>query len=302
MEAWHGPLHTVNEIVVNPFKIRSLLFAVGVSTAMYVLLAAGQDQIEGFTGVVFFAILGAYGVYGSSNANLAVAAAGIVLNGFAFVTIGELLRRSWSSTRWLSLLFATLVGAWVVVPFALSGAARSLRPETETVMTPGMRVVATTPHGPLTISAGRGTRRSYSGSGWNKSLALIARTSRWYGSLGLYDPAESFSPYGRVLPEEGQMHFPSVAQTTGWLHELNVEAGTPADQPIYTNNGLVLCYSVDPIPGTGVPTVHVALWQVYIDGHRPNELPGANDSAIRVEGGAIPDSSTVLAAQASYRR
>jgi hypothetical protein len=302
MEAKHGLAYTLHEIGVKPIKVRLLLFAAGVVTAIYSVVAAGQDQIDGFTGVAFFAMLGASGVYGSSAANLAAAAAGIIVNGLAFVMIGELLRRSWSSARWLSILFATLVGAWVIAPIAISGAARSLRPETETVMSPGMRVEAATPRGTLTISAGGGTLRRYTGVGWHKSIRLIARQERWYGSLGLYDPAGSFSPYGRVLPEEGQMHFPLVAQAMGWLHELNVEAGTPAERPIYTNNGLVLCYSLEEGPRTGEFVVHVALWQLYIDGHRPNELPGANDSAIRVEGGAIPDSSTVLAAQASYRQ
>jgi hypothetical protein len=161
-----------------------------------------------------------------------------------------------------------------------------------------MRIIATTPNGPLTITAGQGTRRRYSGEGWSKSISLIARTQRWYGSLGLYDPADSFSPYGRLLAEEGQLHFSTVARAMGWIHERNLEAVSADDRPIYTGDGLVLCYSNRPVPGSGVATRSVQIWQFYVGGSRPHDLPGASDGAIHVEGGAIAATSTTVAAPA----
>jgi len=164
---------------------------------------------------------------------------------------------------------------------------RQLLPYTETVLSPGMRVAATNPNGTVTITAGEGTRRDYAGIGWQKSLSLIARSSRWNGSLGLYDPASSFSPYGRLLAEEGRIHCTSVSQAMRWLY-----VGSDHTRPIYTNNGLVFGYSIVTPPDGGEPTRSVELWQLYINGRRPRHLPGANDRAIQVAGGSIPDTST----------
>lgn len=166
-------------------------------------------------------------------------------------------------------------------------ATQQLRPYNETVMSPGMRITATNPNGTVTITAGEGTRRDYAGTGWQKSRSLLARSTRWNGSLGLYDPASSFSPYGRLLAEEGRIHCTSVSQAMRWLY-----VGSALKRPTYTNNGLVFCYSVSAPPDGGEPTRSAELWQLYINGRRPHHLPGANDRAIRVEGGSIPDTST----------
>ena len=149
-----------------------------------------------------------------------------------------------------------------------------------------MRITATNANGTVTMTAGDGTRRDYAGTGWQKSRQLIARSSRWNGSLGLYDPASSFSPYGRLLAEEGRIHCTSVAQAMRWLY-----VGSALDRPVYTCDGLVFCYSISAPPGGGEPTRSVELWQLYINGRRPHYLPGASERAIRVEGGSIPDRS-----------
>ncbi|MEA3209696.1 MAG: hypothetical protein QOE70_2753 [Chthoniobacter sp.] len=173
---------------------------------------------------------------------------------------------------------------------------RQLLPESETVMTPGMRVTATNPNGTVTITAGEGTRRHYSGTGWQKSLSLIARSARWNGSLGLYDPASSFSPYGRLLAEEGRIHCTSISEAMRWLY-----VGSALNHPTYTNNGLVFCYSIAVPPDAArEPARSVELWQLYINGRRPQHLPGANDRAIRVEGGSIPNTSMAYRAPVGY--
>ena len=172
---------------------------------------------------------------------------------------------------------------------------QQLRPYTETVMSHGTRVTATNPNGTVTITAGEATRRDYAGTGWHKSLSLIARSSRWNGSLGLYDPASSFSSYGRLLAEEGRIHCTSVSQAMRWLY-----VGSDHNRPAYTNSGLVFCYSVSARPDGGEPTRSVELWQLYINGRRPRHLPGANDRAIRFEGGSIPDTSTPHPATVGY--
>ncbi len=182
----------------------------------------------------------------------------------------------------------------------LTGCATSRQPRllpfSETVMSAGMRVTAVNPNGTVSISAGEGTRRHYAGAGWRKSSSLIARSSRWNGSLGLYDPAPSFSPYGRLLAEEGRIHCTSVSQAMRWLY-----SGSAISRPTYTNNGLVFCYAVSVPPGgAGEPTRSVELWQLYINGRRPRHLPGGNDRVIRVEGGSIPDTSTPHSVAVGY--
>lgn len=163
-------------------------------------------------------------------------------------------------------------------------------------MTPGMRISAANQNGDVTIVAREGTVRRYIGRDFDKTLALLARTERWNGSLGLYDPANSNSPYGRLLAEEGRIYCESVSQALRWLY-----VGSAHTFPVYTNNGLVFTYSLAPTPNSqGVPTAEVAVWQLYIKGRRPRQLPGADDRAIHVEGGSIPDVSEPHPARVGY--
>ena len=174
--------------------------------------------------------------------------------------------------------------------------ARHLLPHSEAVLTPGMRVTATNPNGTVTIVAGEGTERHYSGPGWQKKLTLIARTTRWDGSLGLYDPASSYSPYGRLLAEEGRIHCSSISEAMRWLY-----VGSAVKRPVYTNNGLIFGYDIAiPPGGVGEPTRSVKFWQLYIQGRRPRHLHGADDRAIRIEGGTIPDRSRPHPAPVGY--
>jgi hypothetical protein len=38
-----------------------------------------------------------------------------------------------------------------------------------------------------------------------------------------------------------------------------------------------------------VETAQVDLWQLYVGGRRPRGKPGADDSAIRIDGGEVAD-------------
>ena len=61
-------------------------------------------------------------------------------------------------------------------------------PKNEIVMSPGMTITATTPTGAITVTAGRGLKRSYTWEGATRSVEMWPRGERWYGSLGLYYP------------------------------------------------------------------------------------------------------------------
>lgn len=189
----------------------------------------------------------------------------------------------------------------LVLAVALSGCAsyRHLEPYTETVMSPGMRITATNDNGTVTVTCGKDTKRTYEGEGWKKTIKHIARKGRWRGSLGLYDPAGSFSPHGRVIVEEGRLYFLSVEDAMRYLY-----VGSLHSKPVYTNDGLVVGYSVarGELPRYGkVVARSVEVWQLYINGIKPTSLPGARDEAIKIEGGQSPTTSTPYPARIGRR-
>ena len=160
---------------------------------------------------------------------------------------------------------------------------RRLFPFTEVVLRPGMSVSARTQLGSVTIAAGRGTRRAYSGPGWSQRLHLIARRHRWYGSLGLYDGAV-YGPSGPLVVEEGQVHVLTRVDALRWLTLL---AGN--DSTVYTRDGLVCAVAADQAPGVH-PRI-IELWQIYVGGKKPHDLPLARDDAFHVVGGATPEAA-----------
>jgi hypothetical protein len=182
---------------------------------------------------------------------------------------------------------------WCVALFACERQ-RALLPNTEYVLTKGMTVRATNPNGTVTITAGDGAARVFSGDGWSKSRTLIPRTTRWYGSLGLYDPGSSSSPGGRLLADEGRLFFKTESEALRYLY-----SGSAHFKPVYTNQGLIVGYDMESIPGHE-PVRSVQIWQIYINGKRPNSLRGANDSAILVENGTIPDTAAPNPAPTGY--
>ncbi len=173
----------------------------------------------------------------------------------------------------------------IFLTVAAGQAQQKLPPTTEFVLSSGMAITATNLNGTVTISAGHGTERRFSGKGWSKRRNLIPRDTRWYGSLGLYDPAASASPYGRLLADEGQLFFKSESEALRYL-----DAEGDYFKPVFNNRGLVVGYHVENMPG-GEPTRSVQVWQIYINGKRPISLPGADDTAVTIKGGVIPDTA-----------
>jgi hypothetical protein len=92
-----------------------------------------------------------------------------------------------------------------------------------------------------------------------------------------------------VLVEEGCQNFSTESEAEGWLRARSREAGGGKEKLIFTSDGLVLRYSMRAVPGSGVPTAQVDLWQLYVGGHRPHGLPGADDGAIRIDGGEVAE-------------
>jgi len=171
------------------------------------------------------------------------------------------------------------------------------QPSPETVLSEGMKVSATTPSGKLIIECGKGLTRKYQGENWSKTSELIPRTSRWSGSLGLYDPAGSDTLGDRLLLEEGRQFFSSESEAMRYLQTINGFYGAVT----YSNDGLVVAYSVTAIPNEK-PTRDIQLWQIYINGAKPKALRGASNLNIKIEGGTILEQANPTPAPIGYER
>lgn len=167
----------------------------------------------------------------------------------------------------------------------------------ETVMTPGMKIVASTARGVVTIEATSEAARSYSGDGWRGDSTMRRRTERWSGSLGLYDPAPSRTPGGRLLVEEGRQHFDNQSDAMRFLQRLRGHFGPLT----FSSTGLVVAYAVEPIPGQS-PTRSVAVWQLYVAGRRPTSLPHATDDRLQLLNGTVAEESRPHDAPVGYQR
>lgn len=186
----------------------------------------------------------------------------------------------------------TTIALFLVAILTGCSTKNELLPYTEVVLKPGMTVTATNPNGTVTIKAEEGTTRIYSIKNWKKKINLIPRKKRWYGSLGLYDPASSYSQHNRLVVDEGRLHFANISEALKYLY-----VGSLLYKPVYTNNGLVFGYMVD----TGAHNSGgIYIWQIYINGKKPTSIEGADDSAITVTGGDIPDVSTPHSAPVGY--
>lgn len=148
----------------------------------------------------------------------------------------------------------------------------------EIVMSPGMRITATTPEGTISITAGKGLKRSYTWEGATRSVEMVPRRERWYGSLGLYYPGPGFhwkehNGIARAVTEEGQQHFKSSQEALDWIRQRDWM------KYAYRNDGLVVGWLKVPAR----KQLDVEVWQIYIEGRKPVGLAGNADGSIVVE-------------------
>ncbi len=96
----------------------------------------------------------------------------------------------------------------------------------EVVMSPGMRITATTSVGTIAITAVDELTRSYTWDGATRAVEMTPRASRWYGSLGLANSGagehwRDHHGITRCVTQEGQQHFKTIDEATKWIHERN---------------------------------------------------------------------------------
>ena len=153
-----------------------------------------------------------------------------------------------------------------------------LQPYNEIVMSPGMRIRATTAEGVIVITAGKGLRRSYTWEGATRSVWMEPRRQRWYGSLGIYNPGLGYHWWehkgiARGVLEEGQQHFDSIRETMDWIRSRTYMPF------VYRDDGLMVGWGKT----LSRKQLNVEVWQVYVNGSKPERLPGSTNDAIVVE-------------------
>ena len=164
----------------------------------------------------------------------------------------------------------------------------------EAVMVEGMWIAFTNSQGEMKVTAAKGFERNYTWAGDTRTLTMWPRKERWYGSLGMYNPGawidgemeqwKEHDGIGRCVAEEGQRHFTNETEAVEWIRTM----GKHLDY-VYNDTGLVVGMSKE-IPsaewkkkyGNGPGTLSVNVWQVYINGRKPQKLAGAKNEAIKV--------------------
>jgi ankyrin repeat protein len=148
--------------------------------------------------------------------------------------------------------------------------------KSEVVMSPSMRITATTPTGTITITAEDDLIRCYTWDGATRCAELGPRGERWYGSLGIAYPGPGdhwVAHHGitRGVLEEGQQHFQTSRAALHWIRSQWLPY-------VYRNDGLVVGWK------KWLPRqqLNVEVWQIYIKGRKPQQLPGSHNERIAV--------------------
>ena len=96
-------------------------------------------------------------------------------------------------------------------------------------MSPGMRITATTSVGTIAITAVDELTRSYTWDGATRAVEMSPRATRWFGSLGLFNPGagehwRDHHGITRCVTKEGQQHFKTVEEAMKWIKERELDA------------------------------------------------------------------------------
>jgi ankyrin repeat protein len=148
----------------------------------------------------------------------------------------------------------------------------------EVVMSPGMKITATTSVGTIAVTAADELTRSYTWDGGTRSVEMEPQKSRYFGSLGLFFEGvdvhwREHHGIARCSTEEGQQDFKTVEEVMKWINE------PERMRPVYRDDGLMVGWYKD-LPRK---MLRVHVWQILINGKKPTRLPGSQNDKIVVE-------------------
>lgn len=185
--------------------------------------------------------------------------------------------------------FAVLIACGFPAVVSSAPPSASLQ-NTELVLRDGSRLEVTSSKGNIAIVAGKGLARQYQWEGCALDSNMQARTRRWFGSLGAYDPAGRFGKadflkhtsckgVSRTVVEEGQIHFSDLETAEEWIRHRPKSWTT-----VWTNDGLVVSWIISPAQSEGVAIggFSLDLKLVCIKGQRPKTLAGSSDRAVKL--------------------
>jgi ankyrin repeat protein len=175
-----------------------------------------------------------------------------------------------------------IVSLFALLPCALADDATPrggrLPASCEVVMSPGMRITATTSVGTIAITAADEMTRSYTWDGATRSIEMQPQKSRYLGSLGLFFDGvtvhwREHHGIARCSTQEGQQDFKTVEKALKWIKE------PERMKPVYRDDGLMVGWYKD-LPRK---MLWVEVWQILINGKKPTRLPGSQNDKIVVE-------------------
>jgi hypothetical protein len=150
----------------------------------------------------------------------------------------------------------------------------------EVVMSPGMRITATTYAGTIAITAVDELTRSYTWDGSTRAIEMSPQKARFFGSLGLYHDAQGehwrdHHGITRCFTQEGQQHNKTLEEVMKWINDQERDR-----MPyVYRDDGLM----VEWYKNLSRRSLNVHVWQILIDGKKPKQLPGSQNEKIVVE-------------------
>jgi uncharacterized protein len=151
----------------------------------------------------------------------------------------------------------------------------------QAAMAPGMRITATTAAGTIAITAVDELNRSYTWDGATRAVEMAPQKSRYLGSRGLFHDAEGehwrdHHGITRCFTHEGQQHFATVEEALKWIKWMKKRDWPPV---VYRGDGLMVGWAKN----HSEKKLIVEVWQILIDGKKPQRLPGSQDDTIVVE-------------------
>lgn len=159
----------------------------------------------------------------------------------------------------------------------------------------------------LTVRAGKGLERFYTWNNGTRSVVLLPRKDKWYGSYGAYFPGtdhhwKRHDGVTRLLAEEAVLDFDNYEQILCAISEKQNDCREKYYEYVngqfdfknsmtsalysdacggYTSDGVFVSVNKKDGPGSG-GTLSVTIYQIMLNGQPVNNLPDSSNERIKV--------------------